>query len=990
MRFGLLGTVFVHDDVVERRISSLRQRTLLAALLLEPNRVASLSRLADLVWNTDPPACADTTLHSYAMRLRRALGPAAAARILTRSPGYLAVVHDAELDVAQFEGFRTAARRHSEAGAWDQARASCVAALALWRGDPLADLDPPAAWSEEIHRLQEARLQTVEARIEADLQLGAHAAVVTDLAGLMAEHPFRETPATQMMLALYRTGRQSEALAVYQRVRALLSSEIGVEPGPALRNLHERILDADPSLEHRGRAAPIAVTSAPAPTASAAPAAPSKPDVHDEQYTAPAQLPAATADFSGREDDARLIAKLLDPDDEAPRILVVTGPGGVGKTALAVHVANRLRSRFPDGQLFASMAGVAADAVSPADVQRGFLAALGTRTEAQPADAAHLTGAYRSATSGRRLLILLDDVSDSKDVRDLVPTGPGSAVVVTSRTSLAGIDGATTVELEGLTEAESRQLLARLAGEARVAAEPEAVDAVARACAGLPLAVRIVGTRLAARPAWPIRHLADRLADERGRLDALASGDLDVRACFEVGFEQLEAAAVSAPVSALDPATALCLLSLWSGTDLSLPAAAALLGRRPAETECVLERLVDRHMVESPAAGRYRLHDLLRVFAAEQAQARLDEQVRGDAVERVVAWYAHAVYTADLVATPQRRRMAAEAAPSPPDVGFERVVAWYAHAVYTADLVATPQRRRMAAEAAPLPPDVGFESRSDALAWVDFEHLNVCAAASHALAIGAFAHAWRIAVAAWGPMSVRRRWEPLLGVHRHGLTAARAAADRLAEAWVLNGIGTAYIEMQKLGEAEDVLCQALVLRQSIDDPAGEALTLNNLGVLAYRREDMTEAVGFLERSLALQVRVGDLPGQAMTLSNLGQIVPLAGRPDKALGYLTAAMAIRIEVGDVRGTGMTAHGIGAEYLRGNQAAEAVSWFEQGLAKSLEADDFHTQALIRLDLGRALIASDRGPAARAHLEEACRLFHMLGDEHIDEAETLLHDC
>lgn len=948
MRFGLLGTVLVHDGVAQRPVPALRQRTLLAALLLEPNRVASLSRLADLVWNADPPACAETTLHSYAMRLRRTLGPAVAARVRTQSPGYLAVVHDGELDVAEFDGHRAIARRHAEAGRWDEARASCVAALALWRGDPLADLEPPAAWSEEIHRLQEARLQTVESRIEADLRLGAHAAVVTDLAGLIAEHPFRETAASQMMLALYRTGRQSEALAVYQRVRSLLRSEIGVEPGPGLRSLHERILDADPSLDHPGT--PVSIAVAPGPAAPAAPGSPDAPEAAGAEV--PAQLPAATADFSGRDDDIRLIAKLLGPDSEGPRIVVITGPGGVGKTALAVHIANRLRSRFPDGQLFASMAGVAADAVSPADVQRGFLSALGTRTEAQPADPGHLTGLYRSATSGRRLLMLLDDVSDSKDVRDLVPTGPGSAVVVTSRTSLAGIDGAATFELEGLTGAESRKLLARLAGEERVAAEPEAVDAVARACAGLPLAVRIVGTRLAARPAWPIRHLADRLADERGRLDALAAGDLDVRACLQIGFEQLEAASVSAPDSTLDPATALCLLSLWSGTDLALPAAAALLGHSPFETERVLERLVDRHMVESPAAGRYRLHDLLRVFAAEQAQARLDERVRGAAVERVVSWYAYAVYMADLAATPQRRRMPADADP------------WQ--------------------------PGVRFESRADALAWVDLEHLNVCAAASHALAIGAYSHAWRIAVAAWGPMSVRRRWEPLLGVHRHGLSAARAAADRLAEAWVLNGIGTAYVEMDLLADADAALRHALELRQSIDDPAGEALTLNNLGVLAYRREDMAGSVDFLERSLALQVRVGDLPGQAMTLSNLGQIVPLAGRTDKALGYLTAAMELRLELGDIRGSGMTAHGIGVEYLRNDQAAEAVSWLEHGLEKSLEADDFHTQAMIHLDLGRALLASDSGRVARGHLLEAVRLFGMLGDDHVGEAEALLEGC
>ena len=931
----------MHDGTEQRPVSSARQRALLAALLVEPNRVVSRSRLADLIWNAAPPYAATATLHSYAMRLRRALGPTAAERIHTRSPGYLAEVRDGELDTEEFARLRADARRHAEAAQWIHARAACVAALDLWRGNPLTDVELPAVWSEQVHRWQELRLQTVELRIEADLRLGAHSAVVAELDGLVEEHPYRESLVCQLMLALYRGGRRSEALSVYQRVRALLADELGIEPGPDLRSLHQRLLTGDPGLDDD-------VVTAARTEATAAGAVGAPGSGRAEQHRPPAQLPAATSDFCGREDEVALLAKLLDPDDDAPRVVAVTGTGGVGKTALALQVANRLRPLFPDGQLFASLAGAASDPGSAADVQRGFLAALGVKTETLPADPDHLTGTFRSTTSGRRLLLLLDDAPDSRMVRDLLPTGPGSAVIVTSRASLAGLDGAATVELRGLDLEESRVLLARLAGQARVAAEPEAVDAVSRACAGLPLAVRIVGTRLASRPAWPVRHLADRLADERGRLDALTSGDLDVRACFQVGYEQLDA---DADPLRWPPATALCLLSLWRGPDLPLDAAAALLDGPAAGVERVLERLVDCHMLESPAASRYRLHDLLRVFAAEKAQSRLDAGTRAAALERLVSWYARAVNAADRAATPQRRRL---------------------------ELDLTGRGA-----------EVEFASRGQGLAWIDREHGNVVAAAAHALDLGVLPRAWQLAVAAWGPLTVRRRWEPLLAVHRHGLQAARAAADRLAEAWVLNGIGCALVEMGRLDEAREALEPALALRRAIGDLPGEAMTLNNLGVLAWRHEDLPRAVRHMEASLVLQRRVGDRAGQAMALSNLGQLVHLVGGPEKALDYLTEAMEIRIEVGDPRGAGMTGHGIGVEHLREGRLDEAVAWFERALGSSGAADDFHTQAMIRLDLGRALAAAGRGRAAREHLVEARRLFHTFGDQRAAEAESLLRE-
>lgn len=518
--FGLLGPLLIHDGHQTRPLAARRQRALLAALLLQPNRVLSRTALAQAVWDGSPPAAAETTLHSYAMRLRKALGPVAGARVITLAPGYLVELDPAELDVDVFAGLRAAGRDHSAAGRWEEAREAYVRGLDLWRGEPLVDVEGLAGRDEEVHRLEELRLQTVEARIDADLRLGADVSLIAELSALTTRHPYRERLAGQLMLALYRCGRQGEAGAVYRLTRRTLAEEIGVEPGQELRALHRRILGGDPDLAHEtGPVAGGAYASTSIPAAATAPASSSAStsasDAENQPAPAPApaQLPPPIADFTGREEHIQLIRDLLADAECPPRAIAITGIGGVGKTTLALQAAFQLRADFPGGRLFASMAGTTDRPAVPADVQRRFLKSLGVKAEALPTDSLELTASYRSTLSELRLLIVLDDVRDAQQARDLLPTGAGSAAIVTSRASLTGLEGATAIELTGLTAAESRDLLGRLAGPGRITGDAEAADAVVRSCSGLPLAVRISGARLAARPGWRIRDLADRLAD---------------------------------------------------------------------------------------------------------------------------------------------------------------------------------------------------------------------------------------------------------------------------------------------------------------------------------------------------------------------------------------------------------------------------------------------------------------------------------------------
>jgi DNA-binding SARP family transcriptional activator len=592
IQFGLLGPLTVSRDGVAVPLRRGNERAVLAALLLRANRVVLIDQLAELLWDADPPPSARVTVRNYVKRLRQSLGEDGRHLIEAQPQGYLIRVGAAELDVSRFEALLASARTAVRGAAWPLAATRARAALALWRGEPLADVGPGALTSQEIPRLAERRWQALETRFEADLHLGDHAEVIAELQELAAEEPLRERVQGFLMLALYRSGRQGEALAVFRQVRTLLVEELGTEPGPQLQKLHQRILTADPALTSTGFAQPGDLG----------------PD--DGRWPPLFQLPAAPPDFTGRRQEQDLVLGTLAHDEAVP-VVAICGQPGIGKTALALHTAHRARHRFPDGQLWVQLAGASARPRDPAEALGELLRACGIPGSALPGDLAGRTSLFRSQIADRRLVIVADDAASAEQVAPLVPGTAGCALVVTSRIRLEGLASAQIIPLDVLTRPEAFLLLGKILGPARVAADPAGAAELAGACGELPLALRVAGARLATRPSWPLPTMTRRLTSLRGRLRELQAGNLSVRAGIATSYDLLPER----------HQRAFRLLSVLGPADFAEWVVPVLLGEPDAAG--VLDDLLSRSListtgVDATGEPRYRLHDLLRDYATER------------------------------------------------------------------------------------------------------------------------------------------------------------------------------------------------------------------------------------------------------------------------------------------------------------------------------------------------------------------------------------
>ncbi|MGW1732965.1 BTAD domain-containing putative transcriptional regulator, partial [Streptomyces sp. NPDC001999] len=588
LRFAVLGPVRAWRGGEPLASGSPQQRALLTALLLRDGRTATAAELIDAIWGEEPPSQALAAVRTYASRLRKILDPAT---LISNAGGYAIRTRPEALDLTAAQELAADAEKARAGGDRARARDLLNEALALWDGEPLASVPGPYAENQRT-RLEEWRLQLTETRLDLDLELGCHAEAVSELTALTAAHPLRERLRELLMVALYRSGRQAEALAVYADTRRLLADELGVDPRPELSQLQQRILRADEELAHS------ADEAAPAPAA-----------------VRPAQLPATVPDFTGRASFVRELGnRLATAEGSVMAVSALAGIGGVGKTTLAVHVAHQARPHFPDGQLYVDLQGAGARAAEPETVLGAFLRALGTADSAIPDSLDERAALYRSTLDGRRILVLLDNAHDAAQIRPLLPGTAGCAALVTSRVRMVDLAGAHLVDLDVMSPEEALQLFTRIVGEERVNSEREAALDVVAACGFLPLAIRIAASRLAARRTWTVSVLAAKLADERRRLDELQAGDLAVKATFELGYGQLEPA----------QARAFRLLGLADGPDISLAAAAALLNLEVHAAEDLLESLVDTSLLESAAPGRYRYHDLVRLYA--RACAERDEQ----------------------------------------------------------------------------------------------------------------------------------------------------------------------------------------------------------------------------------------------------------------------------------------------------------------------------------------------------------------------------
>lgn len=844
MEFRLLGAVEARVDGRPLDLGHARQLSVLAILLLSANQAVSPDQLIDRLWGDRPPHTARNTLHGYVHRLRQAIAGVDGVTIERGPGGYLLTTDPENVDVHRFR------RLVDDARVAGDPLPPLDEALRLWRGEAFTGLRTP--WLDDVRRgLERDQLAAELDRADAAIDAGRHGEQVTTLATLAERHPLDERLAGLLMLALYRDGRQADALRHFQLIQRHLADELGVDPSPALRELHQRILTTDPTLT-------------PEPVPAKAPV--------------PRQLPARPVLFSGRAGDLAQLDKAL-TDNASTNVVAVTGPGGIGKTWLTLTWAHRNADRFPDGQLYVDLRGFAAttEPVAAHTAVRGVIEALGVDPGAIPADPNALLGLYRSLVADKRLLIVLDDARDTEQVQPLLPGTPTCVVLVSSRHRLAGLaiaHGAATVTLGLMAESEARDVLAGHVGEDRMAAEPGAVTALLSACAGLPLALAIVGARAAAEPDFPLAVLAGELHDTSTRLDVLDTGELssDLRAVLATSHKALTP----------DAARLFGLFGSVPGPDIGTAAVAALADR---DVRAPLRELTRAHLLRQHVPGRYRMHDLTRLYAAEQGE---------DGLRRLAGLYLHTAYLGDRELNPNHEPLTPA-----PDI--------------TED---------------PIEP---LTDRGGAKDWFDRELAGLLGVQEAVAARGWHTLAWQFAwvldgylwraghllhhVATWrtGLAAAERLGEDIImaRAHRrlghaftradqhttalahfdHALSSAKAAGEKTEQARTHDVLAWSWARQGDNRRALEHACHTLRLYEVLDLPQRIANSRNTVGWYHAHLGDFDLARTHCEQAVAMHRAHGDRDGEACALDSLGYIERQAGRLAESLTRYREALAV---------------------------------------------------------------------------------------------------
>ncbi|KXK58821.1 transcriptional regulator [Micromonospora rosaria] len=819
MRFRILGPLRIAGGAT---VTATRDRTVLALLLLRFGRVVPVEDLIDAVWEDRPPATARAQLQTCVSRLRRRFTELGvpADLIHTDPAGYSIRADSTDLDVELFAERLDAARAAVTAGRLPQAQAYFRAALGLWRGAALSGV-----LSRSVRRraqaLDEQRLAALEECVDVELRLGRAADLVDELAEAVDRHPLRERLRGQAMLALSAVGRQADALALYREGRRIYAEELGIEPGAALQALHQRVLAGDLAFADPPRHADPPVRA----------------------------LPRAISDFTGRQETLTRLVKEIDED--RARVHLIDGMAGSGKTTLAVHLAVRLADRFPDAQLFIDLHGHSERRpLSPAAALATLLRQLGVPAARIPLDLDDRLSLWRTELAARRALVVLDNAASATQVAPLLPAGADCLVLVTSRRRLVGLDEGRPSSLPVLDTDEAVELLGRVAGADRVAAEPAAAGEVVRRCGHLPLAIRLAGARLVHRPRWRVADLAERLVTAADPLAELAAGQRSVGHAFALSYAQ-----VSSPAQRV-----FRLLGLHPGVRFDNRLAAALADLSLRETQDLLDELVDAHLAEETEPGRYRLHDLIREYARTLLAEPGRAAERSAVIERLLDHHLH---------------VAAAIAKTIEPAG-------------TAGALRLPT---------PLRPDLVADTASDGRAWFDENRAVLTALVRLAEAEGFRQHCWQLARACWRSHLLGGHLDELIETHGVGLRAARQLGDDHATLVMLNYLASGYYRRAGFGEAIRLLETALDLPRRPDLRFEVSNLLSNLGISYAATGDVRRSLDLLAESATL-ARPGDgLGAVTNNLNNRAYVLIVGGRYAEALRTSRQHLLLARQVAD---------------------------------------------------------------------------------------------
>lgn len=936
LRFSLLGPVRAWYGQTEIGLGPAQQRAALAVLVVRANTHVPVGELITALWGDEPPSSAEQIIRTYVYRLRKILQPYTGSPepvIASVGGGYLMTTGPDASDLVRFTGAVAEADRLRRAGEIAAAAVELRAALALWRGEALADVPGPFADErrEHLRRISDA---AAEQLLAADVELGPTGDTVAELAVLVERNPLNERLRELYMLALYRHGEQARALEVYRRGADVLSAELGIDPGPGLRGMFERILRADADL-----------TPVPAPEQPPAEERPPPPQL------IPAQLPADLHTFAGRDADVVRLDALL-PSGGTRRTSVVvglTGMAGVGKTTLAVHWAHRIAHRFPDGVVYLNLHGFdpSVPALSPSEAIDTVLQAFGVSHDEIPVNPDAKVSLYRSVLAGRRVLLVLDNARGADQVRPLLPAAPGCLVVVTSRdrlTGLVALDGAHPVRLDALDPDAARRLLASRLGADRVAAEPAAVREFLDRCGGLPLALAVLATRALTHTSYSLADVAAELRTLHAGLDAFADVDsaADVRAVFSCSYRALGQPA----------ARMFRLLAERADPDFTVAAAASVLGVPMATARRLASELVRAELLVEHTPGRLTYHDLLRAYAAELAAQTDPEPERTAGLRRLLD---HHVLSA--------RAAAARLYPDA-DLGDER---------------STPDGVTV----------VEHPDRAAALAWFAGEHLGLRSSVVAALRAGFDAHICEAARAMADFFQRQGRWSDQLAMQNVAVDAALRLGDDHARARAHRTLANTYGRLGRHADAITHFAVALDLLQQLGDEPGQARVHRGLAAAWGGQDRYDIALAQSREAHDRYLMAGDPAGRAAALNDIGWCLAQLGDHRRALESAREALELFGALDNDDGAASAWDTIGyAQHHLGDLTAATAS-FTRAIELFAALGDLHSQAAALTHLGETRQATDDLDGARTAWSRAVALYEELVPEQADRLRERLRE-